>query len=61
MRFDVAMFVDLRDARRTDDLSDTVHYGEVAEPAAAVVRENMLARLTTESPKSSSVEIDRRP
>ena len=29
--------------------------------AAAVVRENMLARLATESPRSSSVEVDRRP
>lgn len=61
MRIDVALFVDLRDARRMDELSDTVHYGEVAERVAAVVRENMLARLATESPRSSSVEVDRRP
>ena len=61
MRIDVALFVDLRDARRTDELSDTVHYGEEAERVAAVVRENMLARLATESPRSSSVEVDRRP
>jgi dihydroneopterin aldolase len=57
MRFDVPLFVDLRDARRTDKLSDTVHYGEVAQRVAAVVRENMLARLATESPRSSSVEV----
>jgi hypothetical protein len=44
-----------------DGLNDTVHYGDVAERVAAVVRENMLARLATESPRSSSVEVDRRP
>jgi hypothetical protein len=61
LRFDVGLFVDLRDARRADELNDTVHYGEVAERVAAVVRENMLARVATESPRSSSVEVDRRP
>jgi hypothetical protein len=60
LRFDVPLFVYLRDAKPTDEPSDTVHDGEVAE-AAAVVRENMLARLATESPTSSSVEVDRRP
>jgi len=56
LRFDVALFVDLRDASLTDELSDTVDYGEVAERVAAVMRENMLARLA----RSSSVEVDRR-
>jgi dihydroneopterin aldolase/2-amino-4-hydroxy-6-hydroxymethyldihydropteridine diphosphokinase len=40
LRFDVALVVDLRDAGRSDELGDTVHYGEVAEQVAAVVREN---------------------
>lgn len=38
-----------------------MHYGEVAERVAAVMRETMLARLATESPRSSSVEVDRHP
>jgi dihydroneopterin aldolase / 2-amino-4-hydroxy-6-hydroxymethyldihydropteridine diphosphokinase len=40
LRFDIALVVDLRDAGRTDELGDTVHYGEVAERVADVVREN---------------------
>jgi dihydroneopterin aldolase len=44
LRFDVGLFVDLRDVRRTDEPNDAVHYGEVAERVAAVVRESTLAR-----------------
>lgn len=40
LRFDLALLVDLRDAGRSDELGDTVHYGEVAERVAAAVREN---------------------
>lgn len=40
LRFDLSILVDLRDAGRSDELGDTVHYGEVTEQVAAVVREN---------------------
>ena len=40
LRIDLALVVDLRDAGRSDELGDTVHYGVVAEQVAAVVREN---------------------
>jgi dihydroneopterin aldolase/2-amino-4-hydroxy-6-hydroxymethyldihydropteridine diphosphokinase len=36
---DLKLFVNLRDAGRTDDLTDTADYGHVAETVAAVVRE----------------------
>jgi dihydroneopterin aldolase len=34
---DVALDLDLRDAGRSDDLRDTVHYGELAERVVAIV------------------------
>jgi dihydroneopterin aldolase len=34
---DVVLWLDLREAAATDDLSRTVHYGELAERAAAIV------------------------
>lgn len=34
---DVVLWLDLRDAAATDDLTKTVHYGELAERAAAIV------------------------
>ena len=40
LRIDLALVVDLHDAGRSDELGDTVHYGEVAEQVAAVAREN---------------------
>ena len=40
LRVDLALFVDLHDAGRSDELADTVHYGEVTDRVAAVVREN---------------------
>ena len=40
LRFDLALLVDLRDAGRSDELGQTVHYGEVAERVAAAVRES---------------------
>jgi dihydroneopterin aldolase/2-amino-4-hydroxy-6-hydroxymethyldihydropteridine diphosphokinase len=40
LRIDLALLVDLHDAGRSDELGDTVHYGEVAEQVAAVAREN---------------------
>ncbi len=40
LRIDLALVVDLHDAGRSDELGDTVHYGEVAEQIAAVAREN---------------------
>ena len=33
---DVVLHLDLREAGRTDDVGDTVHYGELAEQLAAV-------------------------
>ena len=39
VRIDLDLFVNLRDAGRTDDLADTADYGNVAEHVAAVVRE----------------------
>jgi dihydroneopterin aldolase/2-amino-4-hydroxy-6-hydroxymethyldihydropteridine diphosphokinase len=39
VRIDLDLFVDLRDAGRTDELADTANYGDVAERVAAVVRE----------------------
>src|SRR4051794_40895151 len=40
LRIDLSIHVDLRDAGRTDELADTVHYGLVTEQVADVVREN---------------------
>ena len=40
LRIDLSLVVDLHDAGRSDELGDTVHYGEVTERVAAVVREN---------------------
>ena len=40
LQIDLDLHVDLRDAGRTDDLSDTADYGDVAERVAAVVRES---------------------
>ena len=40
LRVDLSLVVDLHDAGRSDELGDTVHYGEVTERVAAVVREN---------------------
>ena len=34
---DITVWMDLRHAAATDDLSETMHYGELAEAAAAVV------------------------
>ncbi|MEK7292900.1 MAG: dihydroneopterin aldolase [Actinomycetota bacterium] len=38
LRIDLDLFVDLRDAGRTDELTDTANYGTVAERVAEVVR-----------------------
>jgi dihydroneopterin aldolase/2-amino-4-hydroxy-6-hydroxymethyldihydropteridine diphosphokinase len=40
VRIDLDLRVDLRDAGRSDDLSDTADYGDVAERVAAMVRES---------------------
>jgi dihydroneopterin aldolase / 2-amino-4-hydroxy-6-hydroxymethyldihydropteridine diphosphokinase len=40
LRIDLTLHVDLRDAGRSDELGDTVHYGLVTEQVADVVREN---------------------
>ena len=40
LRVDLSLVVDLHDAGRSDELGDTVHYGEVTDRVAAVVREN---------------------
>ena len=40
LQIDLDLHVDLRDAGRTDDLSDTADYGDVAERVASVVRES---------------------
>ena len=40
VRIDLDLFVDLRDAGRSDELSDTANYGDVAERVAGVVRES---------------------
>jgi dihydroneopterin aldolase/2-amino-4-hydroxy-6-hydroxymethyldihydropteridine diphosphokinase len=40
LRIDLSLHVDLRDAGRSDELGDTVHYGLVTEQVADVVREN---------------------
>jgi dihydroneopterin aldolase/2-amino-4-hydroxy-6-hydroxymethyldihydropteridine diphosphokinase len=45
LRVDLSLEVDLRDAGRTDELGDTVHYGEVAERVAAVIGESKDALL----------------
>ena len=37
LRIDLSLVVDLHDAGRSDELGDTVHYGEVTERVAAVV------------------------
>ncbi|GAA3025914.1 dihydroneopterin aldolase [Actinokineospora globicatena] len=34
---DITLWIDLREAAATDDLKHTVHYGELAERAAAVI------------------------
>ncbi|MCE3552675.1 dihydroneopterin aldolase [Pseudonocardia sp. RS11V-5] len=34
---DVVLWLDLREAAATDDLTKTVHYGELAERAAAII------------------------
>ncbi len=40
VQIDLSLHVDLRDAGRSDELSDTAHYGLVAERVAAAVRES---------------------
>jgi dihydroneopterin aldolase / 2-amino-4-hydroxy-6-hydroxymethyldihydropteridine diphosphokinase len=45
LQIDIDLHVDLRDAGRTDDLSDTADYGDVAERVAAIVRESKDALL----------------
>ena len=40
LRIDLDLFVNLRDAGRTDELTDTANYGTVAERVAEVVRES---------------------
>jgi len=40
LRIDVSVVVDLRDAGRSDELGDTVHYGLVTEQVAAIAREH---------------------
>jgi len=40
VRIDLSLHVDLRDAGRSDELGDTVHYGLVTEQVAAVAREH---------------------
>lgn len=40
VRIDLSLHVDLHDAGRSDELSDTAHYGLVAERVAAAVRES---------------------
>jgi dihydroneopterin aldolase / 2-amino-4-hydroxy-6-hydroxymethyldihydropteridine diphosphokinase len=50
LEIDVSFDVDLRDAGRTDELGDTVHYGLVASRIVAVVEESkdiLLERLVT--------------
>lgn len=44
---DVALRLDLRPAARSDDVVDTVHYGELAERLAAVVAGEPLDLLET--------------
>jgi dihydroneopterin aldolase/2-amino-4-hydroxy-6-hydroxymethyldihydropteridine diphosphokinase len=39
LQIDLELFVNLRDAGRTDELSDTANYGDVAGRVAALVRE----------------------
>lgn len=40
IRIDIELHVDLHDAGRSDELADTVHYGEVAIQVAAAARES---------------------
>ena len=40
LEFDIVLEGDLRDAGSSDDLTDTAHYGVVAERAAAIARES---------------------
>lgn len=39
LRIDIDLHVDLRDAGRSDDLTDTANYGDVAQRVAGVVRD----------------------
>ena len=48
LQIDLSLFVNLRQAGQSDDLGDTVHYGEVTERVAQVVRgaqDRLLERL----------------
>ncbi len=45
LRIDLALTVDLRDAGRTDELDDTVHYGLVADQVAAMAAESKFVLL----------------
>ncbi len=45
LQIDIDLHVDLRDAGRTDDLTDTADYGDVAERVGALVRESKDALL----------------
>jgi len=64
---DVTMHVDTRRAAATDDVADTVHYGEIAEQIAAIVGgepvnllETLAARIAErllESSKISAVRV----
>jgi dihydroneopterin aldolase / 2-amino-4-hydroxy-6-hydroxymethyldihydropteridine diphosphokinase len=61
VRIDLELFVDLRDAGRTDDLADTADYGNVAEHVAAVVREakDLLLERLADRVAETVVAIDR--
>lgn len=56
IRIDLVLSVDLRPAGSTDELADTVHYGEVAGRVASVVREAkdvLLERLADRAAETS--------
>ena len=55
LQIDLSLFVNLRQAGQSDDLGDTVHYGEVTERVAQVVRgaqDRLLERLAARMAES---------
>jgi len=52
---DVVLFLDLAPAAATDDVADTVHYGELAERLAAVVAGEPLDLVETLADRLASV------
>jgi dihydroneopterin aldolase len=56
---DVTLWLDLSDAGRSDDVSDTVHYGELAAAVVAVVEGEPVQLIETLAERVAATCLDR--